>query len=88
MADSALSTTRSVVAGSTSPAAPSSRRRLAHARHEVARGVDQPGQDQVAQRVAGQLALVEAALEGRGQRGVLVGQGHQALADVARGPPR
>ncbi len=61
---------------------------LADAQHEVAGGVDQSGQDEVAQRVAGQLALLEAALEGDGQRGVLVGQGDQTLADVPQAPPR
>ncbi len=59
--------------------------RLAHTREKVTGGVDQPGQDQVSQGVAGQLALVVAVPERDGQGGVLVGQGHQALADVAEG---
>ena len=58
--------------------------RLVDAGHRVAGGLDQPGQDEVAEGVAGQLLLLEAVLEGRGQRRAPVGQGHQALAEVPR----
>ena len=81
---SAFSTTGSVVAGRTRPTHAEQQGRLVDPRDQVTAGVHEPGQDQVAQRVARQLPLVEAVLEGGGQRGVLVRQRHQALAEVAQ----
>ena len=50
--------------------------------HRIAGAVDEAGQDQVPERVAGQLLLAEAVLEGGGQQRARLGQRHQALAQV------
>ena len=61
-----------------------------HAGAERDGGVERPddlrqrGQEQVAEGVAGDLALREPVLEDGGQQGLVLGQGHQAVADVAR----
>ena len=56
-----------------------------HRRLEVARGVDEAHQEQVADRVPGEFARVEAMFEGLGQGVLGAGQRHQALAQVADG---
>ncbi len=82
---SALSTTGSRAAGTTRPTAPSSRAASSRPFWGSPTRPHQPGDDQVAQGVADELLGLEALLEGGGQGRVLLGQRHQALAQVPGG---
>src|SRR5207302_189095 len=52
---------------------------------EVAGGVGEPGDDQVAEGVALELAALEAVLEGAGPQRLVGSERHKALAQVAGG---
>ena len=63
-------------------------RRSAHARDQVTRGLDQAGQNEIAERMARQLAFVEPVLEGQRQGGVLAPPGRPGICAGRRGRPR
>ena len=82
------STTRAVVAGSTRPRAPSSRPASSTAASRSPSVPIEPGEDEVAERVPGELALGEASLEGHRERGVLRGDAPRGTCGGRRAPRR
>ena len=58
-------------------------RALAHREVEAPRDLGEGGEEQVAERVAGEIAVREPVLEQAAEEGLVVGQRDEAVADVA-----
>ena len=80
----AFNTTRSVVAGRTRAWAPSSRAGLVEGRADVAERVGEADEDEVAERVPGELGAAEPVLERLRPTRARHGDRDEALPQVAR----